>query len=106
MIINILGDSWKVTVIPIKTFKQRFKQCTAITLINSKEIFFTQDSMIFLYVAHEITHAFYYYMCKQELKLSTHDDEEFTCDFVAIHGKQILDLTDKVIKKLGKKKKC
>jgi hypothetical protein len=89
MRIQVLGYNWDVFLVSPEEFQELHGQCNAVTLVDKKQIYFRTDQCDYLHVAHELTHAYHYYMCVDEILLNKDDSEEFICDFVAIHGETI-----------------
>lgn len=100
MQIKILGYPWTLKVLKKKDFKKKFKKCKAVTLPQKQEIYFREDVVNTLYMRHELAHAFIFYCCKEEITLNDHDWEEFSADFLAIHGETIIKLSDKILREL------
>jgi len=98
MKIDILGYPWTITVLPKKQFKKKFRKCKAIALLDKCEIYVREDVFNKLYVTHELTHAFIFYTCKQEVILDDHSWEEFIADLFGIHGETIVQLSKKILK--------
>lgn len=100
MKISVLGYDWNILVLPKKDFKRRFGKITAITLLDTNEVYFRSDRLNLLNVRHEITHAFLKYTCIDELNLSQQQFEEFMCDFTGVHAETVLRLSDQILKEL------
>lgn len=101
MKISVLGYPWEVLVLPKKELRKRFGKCSAIMVPTERRIYLRKDRVDYLHIAHELTHAAVYYLCKAEIQYTDESWEEMMADFVGIHGQMIHETTTKILKKLS-----
>ena len=104
MKISVLGHDWEILAVSDKVFDfhNNTEECNigGMTKFSDKKIYLRKDHVDKLYIGHELTHAFYYYLCLDQLELTQKQNEEVLCDFVGLHGETIVNLTMKILKEL------
>jgi len=98
--LSVLGYPWQIKLLDPEEFKEKFGKGLAITDTDTQEIHIRSDEFTKRIVCHEIAHAFMHYACTEELNLHGEKAEEFFCDFIGIHGEEIIRLTKLVMRRL------
>jgi hypothetical protein len=98
--ITINGEKWEVKVLNNKAYNKLFgTDSCAITQIQDKKIFFTVDTCLNIdTIMHEITHAYFSYLCLDSTALKLEDLEEVNCEFLAKHCGKIIATSSLVYK--------
>lgn len=103
MKILICGDIWNINVLEDDKFERKYgEMLSGVTQVSKKKIDISYDGFSFSTIAHEISHAYYYYSCVDAANLSLEQMEEVFCEIIAIHGENISRLSKKLFKELKK----
>lgn len=99
---NINGIEWRIVAVPadsIQLFRSDGSQSLAVCDNNTRTIYVNNEltgAMLRKVLCHEITHAA---MFSYEVNLSL-DQEELLADLVATYGDEIIQITNKIFKKI------
>ena len=102
--ITVFGKIWKVIVLPRKMFNQ-IPDCDGgthgITDPDTREIHLCLESLNEELVIHELCHVFFDSVCLSSANLRHKDLEEIAAEMFAKYGKDILKISDNLLKELN-----
>jgi hypothetical protein len=102
--VNILGRSWKVSVIDGDAFLKRFGEALdGICMPELLEIVYCADDLNLETVVHELVHGWYAGLCTGTTELSGEQMEEIFAEMFSRYGAQILKAGEALYKELKDK---
>ncbi len=90
---KVLNKDWTAKFLKTKAFYKTFEEdCTASAEIEDRIVWFNLDKFNEEVVRHELTHAYLEEMAYNSLTLDKEQNEEFTCELVGKHGRDLVEI--------------
>jgi len=99
--VKILDRDWKFYILSEDSFQRRFgEHDSAVTLPDSREVFFCTDHLAQNVVFHEVWHVYRATMLTQSASITPEQEEEISAEMFSEYGNKMIRMSRILYKEL------